>query len=73
MIATCVRSGKCRWRTIPLGDDFDLATDLATSHSIAAHADEYMWFVPRDSVPVLSMPEKIELSFYTDFSGESIL
>lgn len=59
--------------TTPLGDNEELAHDLAAAHSITAHLDEYIWFVPRDNVPVLSLLEQIELAFYTDYSMEAWL
>ena len=66
----CTR-GKCRWRSVPIGDDFELAENLAAAHSMLSHIEKYTWFIRRDNV--LSTGELIELSFYTDYSGESVL
>lgn len=73
MIAACVRSGKCQWRSIELGNDLDLAHELATAHTATTHPQEYMYITQRDSVPVLSMLEEMQLAFYTDYQWESIL
>jgi hypothetical protein len=71
MRAVCTRSEKCRWATVEIGDNIDFAHNLAVSHGISAHPSEYTWYIPRDNV--LSPLEKIELSFYTDFSEMSTL
>lgn len=73
MIAMCTKSDKCQWRTVELGDDFALAHELATAHTVTSHPWDYMLITGRDSVPVLSLLGEIQLSFYTDFSEESVL
>lgn len=72
MRVACTRTDKCRWATVELGDNMNLAYNLAMAHGITAHTAEYTWHLPRDSV-VLSLLEQIELSFYTDFSEMSTL
>lgn len=73
MIATCTKDAKCQWRTVELLDDYMLAHQLATAHTMTAHPGDYLLITGRDSVPVLSLLAEIELSFYTDYSRESIL
>lgn len=73
VIAMCTKDAKCQWRTVELLDDYMLAHQLATAHTMTAHPGDYLLITGRDSVPVLSLLAEIQLSFYTDFSWESIL
>lgn len=73
MIATCTKDAKCQWRTVELLDDYMLAHQLATAHTMTTHPADYLLITGRDSVPVISLLTEIELSLYTDYSRESIL
>jgi hypothetical protein len=72
VIALCLNP-KCAWETIELGDDFLLGYKLSFAHTIMCHPDEYPRVSWHDSVPVLSPTAIMQLSFYTDFSTESVL
>lgn len=73
MIAKCVRSSKCRWQTMDLGDDYHLMHVLAAAHTAVSHPEQYPLVNWHVSVPELSLIGEIELSLYTDYSGESFL
>jgi hypothetical protein len=72
VIALCLNL-KCAWRTVELGDDFLLGHHLSFAHTIMCHREKYPRVSWHDSVPVLSPSAVIQLSFYTDFSRESVL